>query len=175
MKHPVDIEITTMIIISLNVCCWMLDRISGWWIPVWLSRKKEKHVVRFCSNDYWIYMHQYCTKFRVVALRWGFKNRKLIMLFDIMLGRLLTGHSGGSNLVSSPIFVSEISHPDIRGTSSVLTMVLYTSGFFISMLAGAALHWRLATGLFIITGVLSFVLLLFCKVINYIYCHQQDL
>ena len=82
-------------------------------------------------------------------------------------GRLLTGHSAGSNLVSSPIFVSEISHPDIRGTSSVLTMVLYTSGFFVSMLAGAALNWRIATGLFIITGVLSFVLLLFCKVIYY--------
>ena len=76
----------------------------------------------------------------------------------------MTGHAGGSNLVSSPIFVSEISHPDIRGTSSVLTMVLYTSGFFISMLAGAALKWRLASGLFVITGVLSFILLLFCKV-----------
>ena len=79
-------------------------------------------------------------------------------------GRLVTGHAGGSNLVSSPIFVSEISHPDIRGTSSVLTMVLCTSGFFIGMLAGAALNWRLASGLFVITGVLSFILLLFCKV-----------
>ena len=102
------------------------------------------------------------------------KKRNLFFLFEyrdiILSGRLLTGHSGGSHLVSSPIFVSEISHPDIRGTSSALTVVLYTSGFFISMLAGAALHWRLATGLFIITGVLSFVLLLFCKVINHNKC-----
>ena len=33
----------------------------------------------------------------------------------LLLGRLLTGHTAGSNLVSSPIFVSEISHPDLRG------------------------------------------------------------
>ena len=36
----------------------------------------------------------------------------------LLLGRLLTGHSAGSNLVSSPIFVSEISHPDLRGMYS---------------------------------------------------------
>ena len=46
----------------------------------------------------------------------------------VCLGRLLTGHSAGSHLVSSPIFVSEISHPDIRGATSNLTMILYTSG-----------------------------------------------
>merc|ERR1719348_1778399 len=81
----------------------------------------------------------------------------------LLLGRFLTGHSGGSHLVSSPIFVSEISHPDMRGATSNLTMILYTSGFFLSMLAGAALPWRIATGVFTITGVLSFLLLLFCK------------
>jgi len=81
----------------------------------------------------------------------------------LLLGRLLTGHSAGSHLVSSPIFVSEISHPDMRGATSNLTMILYTSGFFLSMLAGAALPWRIATGVFTITGVLSFLLLLFCK------------
>jgi len=94
----------------------------------------------------------------------GFISISIAPNFEtLIIGRLVTGHAGGSNLVSSPIFVSEISHPDIRGTSSVLTMVLCTSGFFISMLAGAALNWRLASGLFVITGVLSFILLLFCK------------
>ena len=104
----------------------------------------------------------------------------VLMLNEMSLGRLLTGHSGGSHLVSSPIFVSEISHPDMRGATSNLTMILYTSGnitihinnllitligFFLSMLAGAALPWRIAAGVFTITGVLSFTLLLFCKVI----------
>ena len=56
-------------------------------------------------------------------------------------GRFLTGHSAGSNLVSSPIFVSEISHPDMRGTTSVMTMVCYTSGFFLSMLAHSVVYW----------------------------------
>ena len=68
---------------------------------------------------------------------------------------MLTGHSSGSNLVSSPIFVSEISHPDLRGASSVLTMVCYTSGFFVSMLGGASLSWRVATLSYNTTSLLS--------------------
>ena len=78
-------------------------------------------------------------------------------------GRLLTGHSSGSNLVSSPIFVSEISHPDLRGASSVLTMVCYTSGFFVSMLCGASLSWRLAATAFIATPVISLGMILLCR------------
>ena len=85
-------------------------------------------------------------------------------LLFMFAGRLLTGHSAGSNLVSSPIFVSEISHPDMRGTTSVMTMVCYTSGFFLSMLAGASLPWRTAAWVFVTTPLLSFSLLLFCRV-----------
>ena len=65
--------------------------------------------------------------------------------------------------MSSPIFVSEISHPDLRGASSVLTMVCYTSGFFVSMLGGASLSWRLAALSYNTTALLSFTMLLFCK------------
>ena len=43
-------------------------------------------------------------------------------------------------------------------------MVCYTSGFFLSMLAGAALPWRTAAAVFMVTAVASFVLLIFCKV-----------
>ena len=43
-------------------------------------------------------------------------------------------------------------------------MVCYTSGFFLSMLAGAALPWRTAAAVFVVTAVASFVLLIFCKV-----------
>ena len=66
-------------------------------------------------------------------------------------------------MVSSPIFVSEISHPDLRGASSVLTMVCYTSGFFVSMLGGASLSWRVATLSYNTTSLLSLTMLLFCK------------
>ena len=85
-------------------------------------------------------------------------------MISLFAGRLLTGHSAGSNLVSCPIFVSEISHPDMRGTTSVMTMVCYTSGFFLSMLAGASLPWRTASWVFVTTPLLSFCLLLLCRV-----------
>ena len=81
----------------------------------------------------------------------------------LLLGRLLTGHSSGSNLVATPIFTSEICEPSVRGAASVLTMVCYTSGFFVSMLAGAALPWRTAAAVFTITAASSFLLLIFCK------------
>ena len=89
----------------------------------------------------------------------------------LLLGRLLTGHSSGSNLVATPIFVSEICEPSVRGAASVLTMVCYTSGFFLSMLAGAALPWRTAAAVFVVTAVASFVLLIFCKVGSYLSTH----
>ena len=79
----------------------------------------------------------------------------------LLLGRFLTGHCSGSNLVSTPIFVSEISHPDLRGTTSMLTMACYTFGFFASMLSGAILPWRVATGVFMVTPLLSALLLIF--------------
>jgi len=79
----------------------------------------------------------------------------------LLLGRFLTGHCSGSNLVSTPIFVSEISDPDMRGTTSVLTMACYTTGFFASMLLGAILPWRVATGVFMVTPLLSAILLMF--------------
>ena len=81
-----------------------------------------------------------------------------------MLVRFLTGHSSGSNLVSAPIFTSEVCTPEVRGAASVLTQVCYTSGFFLSMLAGAALPWRTAAAAFVATPLASFVLLIFCKV-----------
>ena len=78
------------------------------------------------------------------------------------------GHSSDSNLVSAPIFTSEICCAEVRGAASVLTMVCYTSGFFLSMLAGAALPWRTAAAVFVVTAVASFVLLIFCKVGSYL-------
>jgi len=79
----------------------------------------------------------------------------------LLLGRFLGGHCAASNLVSTPIFVSEISHPDIRGTTSVLTMSCYTTGFFLTMLGGAVMPWRIAAGVFMVTPLLSAILLMF--------------
>ena len=79
----------------------------------------------------------------------------------LLLGRFLLGHCAASNLVSTPIFVSEISHPDIRGTTSVLTMACYTTGFFVAMLGGALMPWRIATGVFMVTPLVSALLLMF--------------
>merc|ERR1712183_1201805 len=42
-------------------------------------------------------------------------------------------------------------------------MVCYTSGFFVSMLGGASLSWRMATLSYNTTSLLSLTMLLFCK------------
>ena len=76
--------------------------------------------------------------------------------------------------MSCPIFVSEISHPDMRGTTSVMTMVCYTSGFFLSMLAGASLPWRTAAWVFVTTPLLSFGLLLLCRVRSWQTGHNNN-
>lgn len=81
----------------------------------------------------------------------------------LLIGRFLTGHSSGSNLVAAPIFVSEISHPDLRGTTSTLVMTCYTLGFFLSMLLGALLPWRTAVLVFTATPLISLVSVVFTK------------
>jgi len=73
----------------------------------------------------------------------------------LLIGRFATGHSAGSNLVSAPIFVSEISHPELRGTTSTLVMTCYTLGFFISMLFGALMPWRTAVLVYSSTSLVS--------------------
>ena len=49
----------------------------------------------------------------------------------------------------------------MRGTTSVLTMACYTTGFFAGMLLGAILPWRVATAVFMLTPLLSAILLMF--------------
>ncbi|XP_023327824.1 solute carrier family 2, facilitated glucose transporter member 8 [Eurytemora carolleeae] len=60
----------------------------------------------------------------------------------ILLGRIITGYSTGSNYVSVPVFVGEISHPSIRG---------------------ASLPWRTVVPISMIPPSLSFCLLVFIK------------
>jgi len=79
----------------------------------------------------------------------------------LLMGRFLSGHGLGSNTVSVPIFVSEISHPDFRGTLGTLTVLFFTSGACIQLLLGALVPWRWAVGLSAVVPLLSIVLLIF--------------
>jgi len=99
-----------------------------------------------------------------VGLILGLLLMALSNSFSILLiGRFLSGHFAGSNLVSVPIFISETSHPRLRGMTSTLLMVMYTSGFTISMFLGAIFPWRRAVLVTVATPALSALLLLFSK------------
>jgi len=81
----------------------------------------------------------------------------------LLLGRWLGSHCAGSNLVSAPIFISETSHPNMRGMTGTMIMVLYTIGFTVNMFLGALVPWRQAVLLTLTTPVLSALILLFMK------------
>ncbi|XP_023347909.1 solute carrier family 2, facilitated glucose transporter member 8 [Eurytemora carolleeae] len=81
----------------------------------------------------------------------------------ILLGRIITGYSTGSNYVSVPVFVGEISHPSIRGFTGSLFIINHNIGFTLSMILGASLPWRTVVLISMIPPSLSFCLLLFIK------------
>jgi len=81
----------------------------------------------------------------------------------VLLGRFLTGHFAGSNLMCTPIFVGETSHPSIRGLTATLMTILFCSGFTLSMFLGAVFPWRTVTCLATIPPALSFILLMTVK------------
>jgi len=81
----------------------------------------------------------------------------------IVFGRFLTGHFAGSNLVCTPIFVGETSHPSIRGMTGSMLIILYCSGFTISMFLGAVFPWRTVTFLATTPAIISFILLTLVK------------
>ncbi|NXO17724.1 GTR6 protein, partial [Oriolus oriolus] len=68
-------------------------------------------------------------------------------LWMLLLGRLLTGYAGGVTSASIPVYISEISHPGVRGMlgacpqiMAVLgSLVLYALGKY---LRGLVLDWR---------------------------------
>lgn len=81
----------------------------------------------------------------------------------LLVGRFLTGHFAGSNLVCTPIFVGETSHPSIRGLTGSMLIILYCSGFTLSMFLGAVFPWRTVICLATIPPILSFILLSIVK------------
>uniref|UniRef100_A0A8D2NF93 Solute carrier family 2 member 6 n=1 Tax=Zonotrichia albicollis TaxID=44394 RepID=A0A8D2NF93_ZONAL len=68
-------------------------------------------------------------------------------LWMLLLGRVLTGYAGGVTSASIPVYISEISHPGVRGMlgacpqiMAVLgSLVLYALGKYLS---GLVLDWR---------------------------------
>eukprot|EP00088_Acartia_fossae_P070061 TRINITY_DN9288_c0_g1_i5.p1 TRINITY_DN9288_c0_g1~~TRINITY_DN9288_c0_g1_i5.p1 ORF type:complete len:483 (-),score=53.19 TRINITY_DN9288_c0_g1_i5:85-1533(-) len=89
----------------------------------------------------------------------GVSNNFPIILF----GRFLSGHFGGSNMVTSSIFVGEISHPSIRGFTGTLLIIEYCAGFTLSMLLGAIFPWKTVVYITIIFPTVAFFIMLALK------------
>jgi len=81
----------------------------------------------------------------------------------LLVARILAGHSGGSNLVATPIFVGETSHPSLRGFTGSLLIIEYCAGFTLSMLLGAIFQWRTVMYIATIFPVITFVCMCFLR------------
>jgi sugar porter (SP) family MFS transporter len=62
---------------------------------------------------------------------------------SILIGRILTGISGGAFAIAAPIFVAEIADADIRGTLAAGFELMITVGMLFIFTAGTFLTWRM--------------------------------
>ncbi|KFQ27829.1 Solute carrier family 2, facilitated glucose transporter member 6, partial [Mesitornis unicolor] len=66
----------------------------------------------------------------------------------LLLGRVLTGYAGGITSASIPVYISEISHPGVRGMLGACPQIMAVLGSLIlyalgnAALAGLVLDWR---------------------------------
>jgi len=81
----------------------------------------------------------------------------------VLVGRFLSGHFSGSSMVGTSMFVSETSHPDIRGFTGTLFVIEYGTGFTLSMLLGAIFPWKTVVRIAMSIPTLAFVIILFLK------------
>ena len=56
-----------------------------------------------------------------------------------LASRYIVGHAGASAMVSVPIYVGEISQPQIRNISSTLTVIFFSSGVSMTLVLGMQL------------------------------------
>ncbi|XP_074871632.1 solute carrier family 2, facilitated glucose transporter member 6 [Carettochelys insculpta] len=63
-------------------------------------------------------------------------------LWMLLLGRLLTGYAGGVTSASIPVYISEISHPGVRGTLGACPQTMAVLGSLILYALGLKLPWR---------------------------------
>ena len=79
-----------------------------------------------------------------------------------LLARFILGHAGASGIVSVPIYVGEISQPQLRDLTSSFTVVCFACGSSIILIIGAAFPWRIAVGISSLVPLVSILILIFC-------------
>ncbi|KAK2841338.1 hypothetical protein Q7C36_012917 [Tachysurus vachellii] len=75
----------------------------------------------------------------------------------LLLGRLLTGIAGGITASSIPVYVSEISHPGVRGALGSCPQIMAVFGSLALYLLGLVLHWRWLA----VAGIVPVLIMLF--------------
>ncbi|XP_054030380.1 solute carrier family 2, facilitated glucose transporter member 6 [Dryobates pubescens] len=60
----------------------------------------------------------------------------------LLLGRILTGYAGGVTSASIPVYISEISHPGVRGMLGACPQLMAVLGSLILYALGLVLDWR---------------------------------
>ncbi|XP_031412083.1 solute carrier family 2, facilitated glucose transporter member 6 isoform X1 [Meleagris gallopavo] len=60
----------------------------------------------------------------------------------LVLGRVLTGYAGGVTAASIPVYISEISHPGVRGMLGTCPQIMAVLGSLILYALGLLLDWR---------------------------------
>uniref|UniRef100_A0A8B9CX90 Solute carrier family 2 member 6 n=1 Tax=Anser brachyrhynchus TaxID=132585 RepID=A0A8B9CX90_9AVES len=60
----------------------------------------------------------------------------------LLLGRVLTGYAGGVTSASIPVYISEISHPGVRGMLGACPQIMAVLGSLILYALGLLLDWR---------------------------------
>ncbi|XP_074066874.1 solute carrier family 2, facilitated glucose transporter member 6 [Macrotis lagotis] len=63
-------------------------------------------------------------------------------LWMLLLGRLLTGFAGGLTAACIPVYVSEISHPGVRGTLGATPQIMAVFGSLLLYALGLKMPWR---------------------------------
>ena len=80
----------------------------------------------------------------------------------LLVGRLLTGYSNGSNKTSILPYTSEISQPQVRKLTGMLFSLFEQTGMSFIYMLGALLDWRTAVMITTAWPIITFILLLFC-------------
>ncbi|XP_074465490.1 solute carrier family 2, facilitated glucose transporter member 6 isoform X2 [Larus michahellis] len=60
----------------------------------------------------------------------------------LLLGRVLTGYAGGVTSASIPVYISEISHPGVRGMLGACPQIMAVLGSLVLYALGLVLEWR---------------------------------
>uniref|UniRef100_A0A8C6ZWT9 Solute carrier family 2 member 6 n=1 Tax=Nothoprocta perdicaria TaxID=30464 RepID=A0A8C6ZWT9_NOTPE len=60
----------------------------------------------------------------------------------LLLGRVLTGFAGGITSASIPVYISEISHPGVRGLLGACPQIMAVLGSLVLYALGLVLDWR---------------------------------